>query len=337
MSTWFARGSTLGRSIAVALATAAYCAAAAGCASRAGAPPAPAITITDTDEELRAWEAATAGSGSLERAIELRRTVLRRHPSIYGPVLRVPDDSSLARYVEWLSPRLGATHIIIGHGVAELPKGVRFMARVFPELDTAVVEAFVGLSLGSTNGTVRLRDGQPVLVIGADVQTIVSTDAADMRAVVLHELAHVAHAMVNPDVYGMLDAGVRGRPTPLYLSLFSEGLAVWAAERADSTLTKELLYLSPTLEAEARAACARQLPALAAELESTDPARYADWFFLSGKDPAIPRRFAYVAGANAVRALSERYSPAELLRLPSREILDALRRALADPKHVCDR
>jgi hypothetical protein len=309
----------------------------AACALATRATRTPRLRVTSAMPDLARWEDAARHAERSRRAASFRRMVLERHPRVYGAVFRVPDDSALGRYLDWLAPRVAAAHRIADHVQRVLPSSARRMAVLFPVLADAPREVFIGPSLGHTNGTVRVLDGRPVTLVGVDVQTIVSDAEIDARAVVEHELVHVAHAATNPAVYAEVEAGLRGRPTPIYLSLFVEGLAVWASGRADPTLGPAQLFLDPALEGKADAACARLLPILRRELESTEPARHADWFFLGGRDPDIPRRFAYVAGARLVEVMSARHPPHELLRLDARRILAEVRAAMTDSTAMCGR
>jgi len=285
--------------------------------------------------EVARWDSSTRGSSSLSRATSLRKTVLERWIIPYGTIFRVPPDSALARYVDWLTPRLAQAYRIARDAELETQPAANRVARVFPALADTVHLAIIGLSLGNTNGTVRVLERKPILIFGADVQTIVPDSAIYIRATLEHELVHVAHATVNPRVYAMVEAGLNGVATPLYVSLFSEGLATWGSSHADPKLSPAHYDMNAALAAERRATCERLAPLLRRDLESTDPKRYGDWFFLSGKDPAIPRRYAYVLGERMVRQMARRYSPTQLLKLDAAAILSAARAALANTSSLC--
>ncbi|HJQ20258.1 MAG TPA: hypothetical protein VJ867_07925 [Gemmatimonadaceae bacterium] len=281
------------------------------------------------------WDSSTRQSSRMDRAVALRKTVLERWIVPYGTFFRIPSDSALARYVDWLTPRLPQAERLADQAERELQADARRIAAVFPELAADKHVAIVGPSLGNTNGTVRLVDRKPLLIVGVDVQTILPDSDIYLRATLEHELVHGAHATVNPTVYGMVVAGLQGERVPLYVSLFSEGLATWGSARADNSLQPAHYYMNANLASVPRATCERLAPLLARDLESTDPTRYADWFFLSGKDANIRRRYAYVLGERVVRQMARRYSPAQLLRLDARAILSATRSALADGRAMC--
>lgn len=300
-----------------------------------GSPTRVAIGAVSTFRDVARWDSSTRRSSSFDRAVALRKTVLEKWIVPYGTFFRVPSDSALARYVDWLTPRLAQTYRIARAAELEMQPAAMRVARVFPSLGDATRLAIIALSLGNTNGTVRMLEGKPFLIVGADVQTILPDSDVYIRATLAHELVHVAHASVNPAVYGMVDASLRGEPTPLYVSLFSEGLATWGAARADGTLSPAHYYMNAALAAEPRATCERLAPVLRRDLESTDQKRYADWFFLSGKDPAIPRRYAYVLGERIMRRVASRYSPSDLLRMDARKILEETRGALGSARSLC--
>lgn len=300
----------------------------AGCPAPAADARAPTLRVRSLMPALRAWEDATRDADAPARAAAFRRLVVDAHPDLYGPVLAVPDSARLAGYVAWLAPRLAAAHRVAAHVDRELPGAARRMAALFPVLGGADVAVVVAPTLGRTNGTVRLVDGRPVLIVGVDVQTVLSDRADDAAALLEHELTHVAHAIANPAVYAAVDAGVRGAPTPLFLSVFGEGLAAWAVGCATPGRTAAQRLMSETLPVEAPAAAARLVPRLVADLESTDPARHADWLFVGRRRTDIPPRFAYWAGERAVSRLAARLGAAALLRLDAPSILRHLRATL---------
>lgn len=301
----------------------------AGC-THARTPP-PTANVTTAVPDVREWENHTRDRERREQVAAFRRIVLARHRLVYDTVMLPRTDEQLAGYLAWLEPRLPAMYTIAAQVDEELTAILGRAARVFPAIAEAPVDVFVGPTLGATNGTVRMVRDAPLLILGVDVQTVVSDSARHTRALIAHELVHVAHARVNPSTYALVEAGVRGESPPLFVSLFSEGLATWGAGIIDMAITREELFMNRTLEAEARAACSRLVPRLLADLESTDARRYADWFFLSGRDPDIPRRFAYVAGFEVVRLMSRRHSTDELLRFSPPAILDEIRTVLAHP------
>lgn len=300
----------------------------AGCAHAQLSPPA---NVTTAVPDVREWENHTRARERRDQVAAFRRIVLARHRLVYDTIMQPRSDEQLGGYIAWLEPRLPAMYTIAAQVDEELPALVASASRVFPSLADAPIDVFVGPTLGATNGTVRSVHGSPLLILGVDVQTVVSDSARHTRALIAHELVHVAHARVHPSTYALVEAGVRGGSPPMFVSLFSEGLATWGASVIDPTITRDALFMNRTLEAEARTACGRLVPRLRADLESTDARRYADWFFLSGRDPEIPKRFAYVAGFEIVRRMAARHSADALLRLDPPLILAEIRAALDHP------
>ncbi|MDF1504496.1 hypothetical protein PYV61_16185, partial [Roseisolibacter sp. H3M3-2] len=289
---------------------------------------APTLRVRSMLPAVRAWDDATRDAAPAARQAAFRRMVVDAHPDVFGPVFAVPDSAGLARYLEWLTPRLPAAYRVAAHLERELPPAAARMAALLPPLAGAEVPVVLGLTLGRTNGTVRLVDGRPVLFLGVEVQTILSDRADDAAATAEHELTHVAHARANPALYARVDAGVRGVPTPLYVSLFAEGLAAWAVGCATPGRTAAQRLMSADLPTAAPAAAARLLPELAADLESTDPKRYADWFFVGGRRADVPARFAYWAGERVVARMAGRRTAEALLRLDAETVLREVREGL---------
>jgi hypothetical protein len=293
------------------------------------------IGAINTMPDVVRWDSSTRGQSNLSRATSLRKSVLEKWIIPYGTIFRVPPDSTLARYIDWLTPRVDRAYRLARDAEIEMQPAANRVATVFPALADTVRLAIIGLSLGNTNGTVRLLERNPILIFGVDVQTVLPDSDIYTRATLEHELVHVAHASVNPTIYGMVEAGLNGVPTPLYVSLFSEGLATWGSARADPTLTPAHYYMDAELAVESRVTCERLAPVLLRELESTDAKRYGDWFFLSGRDSSIPHRYAYVLGERVVRQLARRYSAVQLLQLTSSDILKVTRQTLSDTRSLC--
>jgi hypothetical protein len=75
----------------------------------------PTLRVRSLMPAMRAWEDAARDADAPARAAAFRRLVVDAHPDLYGPVLAVPDSAGLARYVEWVAPRLAAAHRVAAH------------------------------------------------------------------------------------------------------------------------------------------------------------------------------------------------------------------------------
>jgi hypothetical protein len=292
---------------------------------------APRLHVRSMLPALRQWSEQTRGLSASARRDAFRRIVLQPEGNLFGSIFRRPSDETLDEYFEWVVPRLAAVFALGTQVDTLLEQTAARMAALFPELATQPVDVIVGVTLGRSNGTVRLRDGAPTLILGLDVQTFVSEQASMTAALIEHELAHVAHARANPGVYDAVDRSIRGIEGPLYLSLFSEGLAVWASSCASPARTMEELMSSATLASAGQAVWSDAAPKLARVLESTSPDTVAAWFHMGVNPVGHPERFAYWAGARVAAAMVCARDAAALLRLSEPEILRDVRAILEHP------
>jgi len=132
-------------------------------------------------------------------------------------------------------------------------------ARTFPDLKP-IGAVYLVHSLGEFDGGTKPVAGQPRLVFGADV--IAQLHAGNLQPFFHHELFHVYHAQFFTECEQM------------WCALWSEGLAVLAAQRLNPSATDaELLLDSPQpIRAEVERDRRAALCAVAARLHSTEGA-----------------------------------------------------------------
>ncbi|MBI3790256.1 MAG: hypothetical protein HY275_05200 [Gemmatimonadetes bacterium] len=305
----------------------------AGGCTRAASPPrtdAPAaalVRVRSLIPTFEQWRGAARSLPQAERAALYRRVYLAAHPDVFGPVFPVPTDRALTEFLTWLAPREDSALVLSRQITAAIPEAVARLTRIFPSMARDTIDVVVGVGFMS-NGTVRRLQGRTTLFLGPDVHTIVDASVADPLMLIGHELVHVVHARRNPVLYGLVEDALRRQPSPLYASVFAEGLATWVSGRVAPGRPLGARLLSNELAAAAPAAAARLWPVLNAELTSTDVRRYGDWFFLGGRPSEIPARFAYWAGDTIVATLAQHHSPDELLRRTPDEVLRDLREVI---------
>lgn len=201
-------------------------------------------------------------------------------------------------------PKIRARYSAITTGFATLiaPAHARF-AREFPDLKP-IGPIYIVHSLGEFDGGSRKVSGATRLVFGADVMAQLH-DFTDEQPFFHHELFHVYHAQYFSECEEM------------WCALWSEGLAVLAAQRLNPVATDAELLLSnprpirPEVERNRSAAVC----AVASRLDSKEGADYAA-LFSNGPPPAdLPPRVGYFVGYLVATEAAKHQSITQLAHL----------------------
>ena len=178
-------------------------------------------------------------------------------------------------------------------------------------------------ALGAFDGAVRTVDGRPALLFGLDAIAAIHGETASVGPLFHHELFHAYH---GPRI------GDTGRGLPLYLSVWSEGLATLVARRLNPSASDMAIYGLP---ANTPQRVRDDLPKLAAllraRLDSTLAEDYDEFFV--GNDPKAsrPRRSGYYLGYLIAARLNADKPLKDLARLKGQQLRRAIDQALADP------
>jgi hypothetical protein len=185
-------------------------------------------------------------------------------------------------------------------------------ARAFPDL-RPIGPVYIVHSLGEFDGGTRTVSGESRLVFGADVMAQVH-GFSDERPFFHHELFHVYHAQFFTDCEEM------------WCAVWSEGLAVLAAQRLNPRATDAELLLSsprpirPEVERNQNAAVC----AVASRLTSTDGADYAGLFSNGPPIAKLPPRVGYYVGYLVATEAARNRSITQLAHLDNEAARDLL-------------
>lgn len=222
-------------------------------------------------------------------------------------------DAAIAQSFERF-PRIRDRFAAINTGFARLlAPAYGSFAREFPDLKP-IGPVYIVHSVGEFDGGTRKVGGQSRLMFGADVIAQVH-DFSDETPFFQHELFHVYHAQFFAEC------------APLWCAMWSEGLAVLAAQRLNPRATDaELLLASPRpIRPEVERNRQAAFCAVASRLSSTDAADYAA-LFSNGPPPAdLPPRAGYYVGYLVATEAARNRSVMELAHLDN----EAARRLVA--------
>jgi len=201
-----------------------------------------------------------------------------------------------------------------------------------PCLKGDVTIYLVPAPLNTVGGCVRPVGQRDVVVFGSEVMAHRRTSPLRFDVFVDHELFHVYHIQVNPEMrsatagYFMAD---RTTPPPkLYEMMWLEGLAVYASQVLNPHATMKEAWVSsdPITDVEARL---QQLSALALkELDSTDKQVIRDLVFEGNKAKGIPNGTGYYLGMLVAKRLASHYRLEDLANLQGGVLRDAVKSEL---------
>lgn len=265
-----------------------------------------------------------------------REMVVERRPEVYNAaVMSVPGGKTFvealpeiyAKATAWTSPHLETIRTLSSEIATTLPHQQEAFRREFPDF------AFDGrvyflYALGAFDGAARTVEGRPALLFGLDVIAAVNGSGASLAPLFHHELFHAYHGPL---------IGTTGRGLPLYLSLWTEGLATLVARRLNPTASDLAIHgLPANTPARTRAELPRVASLLREKLDSTSAADYDAFFIGNEPDAAIPRRSGYYVGYLVAARLQQGRPLRDLARLSGPALREAIRAALANPAALAE-
>jgi hypothetical protein len=259
------------------------------------------------------------------RAARFRQIVIEPNGELYGPVVSMGADFSIEEYLSQLDPLLPVMREVDARMHKEIVATLRQLyARVGAP---APMTIYIAPSLFTSNGQVRVVDGQPKVMFGVDVQAYAELELLpaasryDMRAYVAHELFHAHHYGVNEEMRRAANTLFdTANPAPLYLNLWIEGLATCASMSMDGDGPIERALMSERLPRELPPVLPALAREMAAKLDSRSLDDTRDFFWMGSERKDIPPRSAYAVGALVADDILKRRSLAAALQLSGEKL-----------------
>ncbi len=268
------------------------------CATVAETPDTSRLGFTDlTGQFAAAYE--TAPQDNAARLEALGGAFADDLPGFYDPA-RFGEDADAyrrmaGRFLAAYPARRGEiAEVAQRFGAMFDPAVADFERRVGP-LPTDTPVALV-VSMGEFDGATRTLGGREYLLFGADM--IAETHGGEARAFVQHELFHIYH---GPRM---------GQCEPFYCSLWTEGLAVYAAKtlNPDATDAQLLLTLPEPIRPEVEQHRREAVCATLARLDERDSKDWGAFFSGARLNERLPPRFGYLVGLWVAQELGKTHS-----------------------------
>ena len=260
-----------------------------------------------------------------------REMIVERLPEVYNTaVMSVPGGKSFAdalpeiypQAVQWTLPHQDVIRKLSNEITTTLPQYQQSFLKAFPDFKYQGRVYFL-YALGAFDGAARTVEGRPALLFGLDAIAAIHGDAASVGPLFHHELFHAYHGSRIGDT---------GRGLPLYLSVWSEGLATLVARRLNPSASDIAIYGLPSNTPQrVRDDLPKLAALLRARMDSTLPEDYDELFIGSDPKAPTPRRSGYYLGYLVAARLSEDKSLKDLARLKGQPLRRAIDQALADP------
>ena len=272
-----------------------------------------------------------------DQAALFRKLVLQPHMDIYGMDEFSKDitDAGIAKYLCKVSADLDAMRVVSGQVDGQVQTAQASFMRAFPDFKPDITVVYMPSFRHFDGQTTELKDGRRAMLFGVDGIAEFHGEDADLPVLFSHEMFHVYHAQVNPELF----PPASGRPSedgniPLYGQVWLEGLATYVSGALNPKAPVQDLLLSKTLYAEGMA----KLPVIASRIltkfDSTLDKDHAE-FTQGGVKGDIPDRSGYLVGYLIAKDLSAKYSLVELAHLTGptlrKAVHDELTRLAAQP------
>ncbi|MCB9640598.1 MAG: hypothetical protein H6727_17000 [Myxococcales bacterium] len=254
-----------------------------------------------------------------------QRWVVAKYPKLFesqviGLKKGVPYDAALkkrlALYLPSLPKHIPTMKALTNTVQNKLSRFEKTFKKAFPDFAWKGTIYFT-LSLGSFDGGTRRVDGKEPLLFALDGIAKYHGAHADLQPFFHHELFHVYHNKFAP---------YPKKGPPLYLCLWTEGLAVYVSQLLNPKASyKDLLLadLAKTVPPHMKAIKKELL----SKLKLVDWETYKSFFLSRGKGP-FPRRTGYYVGYLLAKRLAKRFTLDQLVRLKEAKLHEEMHRAL---------
>jgi hypothetical protein len=297
-------------------------------------PPTPATLAPYTTNDAMGpyfvfWERAASVDRSAWPAL-FREIVVRSNPALFSAKVLSPgstaaDEEALAHalegYFDAIEPHLPAIRRLDADVRASLDAYTRSFARVFPDFAWGGTVWFTP-SLRTFDGALRPVGGREALLFGLDGIALFHGDGANLEPLFHHELFHVYH-----EEHAHLH---EGDAQPLWVALWTEGLAVHVAHVLDPGASDDDLLLIDHLRERAGAVQGRLAREMTARLDEISPQADREFFLTSSGRPDIPARSGYWIGFLVAERVAHTRPLERLVSMRGADLRSAIAAALAE-------
>lgn len=272
------------------------------------------------------WE--RAGEADVEFQVPVfRDAVIHPNDELYTSLVASNENLSTARLSEYLTRVRGylrPMHSWSKKLRKDLEDHCKTFDDKFPDMNWNF-RAYLMPSLFTFDAKTKAYQGERALFLGVD--TIASRDTNNLDVLYAHELFHIYHAQVGPEAFAEY-VGAKEPVEPLYLTLWSEGLATYVSK----VLSPKATYGDVLFSTELAAKCPPLTSKLAADimikLDSRTPSDHRAYFSSKAKPVGLPSRSGYYIGMKVAEVLSKKHSLKELARLSGKTLKQEMREAL---------
>ncbi len=275
--------------------------------------------------QFRRFLSAETRVSAVQRRALFESTLVASDPQLYDPeVLRdgEPLNQAVDAFLHDVPADVPRIHAVSRTLSADFGRTIQRFEAQFPNF-TCSDPIYFYPALYAFDGAVRQVGGRTALLFGVDAIAELYSPAT-LPVLFDHELLHRYNAQVTG-----IDGAAPGQP--LYLNLWSEGLAVYVSQVMNPTVPIATALGRPTdLIARASPMRAELARAFLRQFNSTDFDAYARYFEGGRQTGRFPQRSGYYLGYLVVSEIASqrRYSLVQLAALHGDPLQDLVRREL---------
>jgi len=288
----------------------------------AASPPAAPYRLIDLSDDFAAFYERTEDMPPADHVEAFQREIAPLFPDFYGRsrFRDISDESynrRIARAIEQF-PAIRDRYELKASSFEDLlAPAYRSFAETFPDIGS-LGDIYLLHSLGEMDGGTRSFASGGYFIFGADVMARLHP-YDDEEPFFHHELFHIYHYRT------FRDCGA------VWCSLWSEGLATYAAQtlNPDATADQLLLTVPEPIPAAVDENLQEAVCTVRARLDSREAADFATLFSFQRLNERLPPRFGYYVGALVAREAALGRTLQELARLPNAQVRPLIEEALA--------
>lgn len=243
-------------------------------------------------------------------------------------------DGGLLEFINRLEGKTAPLRQVDAQFPARLSEAWRSFNQAVPDLKPGAMVVLVPAPEGAVGGAVRPIGDRDVVVFGAEEITKVIGSQRALNVLVQHEMTHLYHMQVNPEMRRMI-AEVYMPPyatgrAKLYQVLWLEGLAAYMSKHLNPDATDKEVLNSDRVASEVKALWPKIGSDLRAHLDSSNKSDIDAYLFDSDTSGRIPKRAGYYIGMLIAQRLARSRSFAELCRLEGAPLRSAVEQGLRE-------